>query len=226
MDNSKQSGSLGKALLILSVLFAVAFWVTIYFQPVPGSPALKWFPVGLLSLYMFLGPKSNQRWALAFGLFFHSVGDVILDLRQDNLFLVAVGGFLIGHLCYIAMLLPDVRRGVKWTMGKVGFLLGILGYTALIGWILLPKLEPPGMIPPLVVYMVAIAAMVVLTVLPGYRGKWITAGALLYMGSDTLIAYNQFVSQVPGSQYITWPAYYGGQALIMMGFLREKSLSS
>jgi|TARA_B100002003_G_C13922647_1_gene448557 uncharacterized membrane protein YhhN len=225
MDNSKQSGSLGKALLLLSVLFAIAFWVSIYFQPVPGSPVLKWFPVGLLSLYMFLGPKSKQRWALALGLFFHSVGDVILDFKQENLFLVAVGGFLIGHLCYIVMLLPDVRRGVEWTKGKVGFLLGILGYAVLIGWILLPKLAP-GMIPPLAVYMVAIAAMVVLTVLPGYRGKWITVGALLYMGSDTLIAYNQFVSHVPGSHYITWPAYYGGQALIMIGFLREKSLSS
>ena len=124
MDNAKQSGSLGKALLILSVLFAAAFWVAIYFQPVPGSPILKWFPVGLLSLYMFLEPKSKQGWALAFALFFHSVGDVILDLRQENLFLVAVGGFLIGHLCYIAMLLPDVRAGVEWTKGKIGFLVG------------------------------------------------------------------------------------------------------
>jgi uncharacterized membrane protein YhhN len=225
MDNAKQSGSLGKALLILSVLFAVAFWVAIYFRPVPGSPILKWFPVGLLSLYMFLGPKSKQGWALAFALFFHSVGDVILDLRQENLFLVAVGGFLIGHLCYIAMLLPDVRAGVEWTKGKIGFLVGILAYTGLVAWILLPRLAP-GMIPPLVVYMIAIGAMVVLTVLPGYRGKWITAGALLYMGSDSLIAYNQFVSHVPGSHYITWPTYYAGQALIMIGFLREKSLSS
>ena len=225
MDNAKQSGSLGKALLILSVLFAAAFWVAIYFQPVPGSPILKWFPVGLLSLYMFLGPKSKQGWALAFALFFHSVGDVILDLRQENLFLVAVGGFLNGHLCYIAMLLPDVRAGVEWTKGKIGFIVGILAYTGLVAWILLPRLAP-GMIPPLVVYMIAIGAMVVLTILPGYRGKWITVGALLYMGSDSLIAYNQFVSPVPGSHYITWPTYYIGQALIMIGFLREKSLSS
>ncbi len=225
MPDAGRKSHLDGILLAVSVFTALLFWVTVSIRPFPGSAVLKWFPIGMLALYVLRRRQSRQEWMLAFALLFHSVGDILLDLDRTGYLMVSIGGFLLGHLFYIATFLPDVRKGIRMTAGKKIFVSGVVLYTIVMGVVLLPRLKG-FMIGPVVVYMAAIGTMVVMSVLPSYRAKWITLGAVLYIASDSLIAVNQYVTPVPESHFLTWPSYYLGQVLIVMGFLREKSLSS
>ncbi len=216
-------GRAGKGFLAISIVTAIAFWASVPFRPFEASPVLKWFPVGMLALYVLCRGRSGREWTLALALLFHSIGDVVLDMDGGGLFLFAIGAFLLGHLFYIATFVPDVRANLRMTRGKRIFVAGIVLYSLVAFPVLLPRVET-GMILPVILYTIAIGTMVVMSVLPGYRGKWITIGALLYIASDSLIAVNLFVVDVPASHYLTWPAYYAAQALIVAGVLREKSL--
>lgn len=51
-------------------------------------------------------------------------------------------------------------------------------------------------------------------------GAGVTAGALLFLLSDSVLAANRFHAPVPASGYIVWVAYYSGPVLIALGCTR------
>lgn len=146
---------------------------------------------------------------------------MLLDIDRAGLFLPALVTFLIGHIFYILTFKPDVSFS-RALSNATKFLIGaILLFATILGIILLPKLESHLLVPVLI-YMAAITAMTICSVLANYRTAWISLGALSYLLSDAMIAVNTFVQPFGASALLIWPTYYLGQLLIAVGFLREK----
>ena len=145
------------------------------------------------------------RWWIVIGLAFGLVGDVLLF--QDR-FIPGAAAFLVGHVAYIVALVP-----IEHPLPAVVFGLVIVGaFTISLGrciargaWRQSPLLG--GIV---VAYMVTIGAVVVLAV-----GSWSTVAgiaALLFMASDTLLAWARFVGSAPGGRVAVMITYQLAQA--------------
>ena len=145
------------------------------------------------------------RWWIVIGLTFGLAGDVLLF--QDR-FIPGAAAFLIGHLAYIVALVP-----IEHPFPAVAFGLVIVGAFAISlgrcivrgAWRQSPVLG--GIV---VAYMITIGAVVVLAV-----GSWSTMvgiAALLFMASDTLLAWGRFVGSAPGGRVAVMVTYQIAQA--------------
>ena len=145
------------------------------------------------------------RWCIVIGLVFGLVGDVLLF--QDR-FIPGAAAFLVGHLAYIVALVP-----IEHPLPAVAFGLVIVGAFAISlgrcivrgAWRRSPLLG--GIV---IAYMVTIGAVVVLGV-----GSWSTiagVAALLFMASDTLLAWARFVGSAPGGRVSVMVTYQLAQA--------------
>lgn len=145
------------------------------------------------------------RWWIVIGLVFGLVGDVLLF--QDR-FIPGVAAFLIGHVAYIVALVPIEHPMPAVILGLVivGAFAVSLGRCIVRGaWRQSPLLG--GIV---VAYMVTIGAVVVLAV-----GSWSTVAgiaALLFMASDTLLAWARFVGSAPGGRVMVMVTYQLAQA--------------
>lgn len=145
------------------------------------------------------------RWWIVIGLAFGLVGDVLLF--QDR-FIPGAAAFLIGHVAYIVALVPIEHPMPAVILGLVivGAFAVSLGRCIVRGaW-----RQSPLMGGIVVAYMVTIGAVVVLAV-----GSWSTVAgiaALLFMVSDTLLAWARFVGSAPGGRVMVMVTYQLAQA--------------
>jgi uncharacterized membrane protein YhhN len=124
-------------------------------------------------------------------------GDVILEGVSANAFLMGLVAFLLGHVAYAGAFTVQGQRGAfrgryeQWAiaMGLVVVLLSLVGYLR----------EGAGeMFYPIVGYSLVIGVMAFTAMRwhPSRHGaRWMVGGALLFMTSDSLIAWDKF--QVP-----------------------------
>lgn len=205
--------------LLVSVLAALIFW---FCPPFAGKFILKAMPVFALALIVWNHRKSRQEILLFIALLFHSLGDVLLEIERVQLFLPAVGAFMLGHIFYILTFKVDISSPLTLSTLKKVFVSGVILFVIVMGIVTVPHLEA-HLVAPVVLYMIVISTMVICALLVNYRTAWISAGAISYLLSDSLIALNTFVHPFAGSASIIWPMYYLGQFLIVIGFLREKA---
>jgi len=150
-----------------------------------------------------------QRW-MAVGMAFSLAGDVFLMLPQDA-FVQGLVSFLLAHLCFIVALLTDSRFAER----PLG-MLACVAYGAFNLWALWPSLPDPLHVP-VVVYVLVLACMggqaVVRARLHAMdavvgSAQWSMAGALLFMLSDTLLAWDRFRFVIPLSGLWVLATYY------------------
>ncbi|MBK9180486.1 MAG: lysoplasmalogenase [Acidimicrobiales bacterium] len=166
----------------LALLLAVALTLD------PVDPAVRaWFVVALvLSL----------------------TGDVFLMLPHD-LFVFGLGSFLLGHVAYVVGFLVGGQE-LRWLVLGVA----VVSAAAMgVGTTVLRAVRRgphPGLLGPVVAYMVVISAMVATAFGSGIAVA--AAGAVLFFGSDSLIALRRFVG-VRGWMPVTiMVTYHLGQA--------------
>ncbi|WP_114239563.1 lysoplasmalogenase [Dyella sp. C9] len=150
-----------------------------------------------------------RRW-IAIGMLFSLAGDVFLMLPMDA-FVAGLVAFLLGHACFIRALLLDTRLAARpWGM------LACLAYGALNLWALWPWLPPPLHVP-VVVYVLVLSSMggqaVARALAHGGDDlagptRWAAVGALLFMASDTLLAWNRFRVALPRASLWVLATYY------------------
>jgi len=168
-----------------------------------AKPAVMVF---LIAAAVLIPAESSWiRWCIVVGLIFGLIGDVLLF--QDR-FIPGAAAFLIGHLAYVAALIPIEHPlpAVLFGLVVVGAFAISLGRCIVRGaWRQSPVLG--GIV---VAYMVTIGVVVVLAV-----GSWSTiagVAALLFMASDTLLAWARFVGSAPGGRVTVMVTYQLAQA--------------
>lgn len=164
----------------------------------------------------------GQDWIVA-GLVLGLLGDVGLMLSgrsagvADRPFLLGLGSFLLGHICYV---MGFVRHGVHPLFLLAGAL--VAGGLAALA---LPRVlagvrrrAQPALVAAVAGYTVVLAAMAVCAV--GTGGVLVAIGGVLFLGSDAVLAYDRFVVRLARGPLLVIVSYHLAQLLIVLGLLR------
>ena len=179
------------------------------------QPAVKALTAVLLAVAA-LGHRvpRERRWLVA-ALLFSATGDFLLALPGwEPSFVLGLGAFLVAHLCFLAALVPLVTRTTPRLLAGIGVCVACL---ALLGWFW-PRLVEEGMAAPVVVYMVALAAMVCVALSAGLPTPWTALGAVCFAVSDAMIGIDRFVFGSEALAVPIWGVYAASLLLITAGF--------
>ncbi|MEU8914202.1 lysoplasmalogenase [Streptomyces nigrescens] len=156
---------------------------------------------------------------LAGALLFGCGGDTFLQIGGDLAFLVGMGSFAAGHVCYLLLF---ARHGAGPAAGRRGLTAATgAGYAVLLtGTVVLlwPDL-PAELRIPVAGYSLLLTAMAFGAL---RAGPWAAAGGLLFLLSDTLIASGiAHWPQLPAPQFWIMLTYVAAQWALADGVLRS-----
>lgn len=211
----KNLTGLQTGLLVLSAVLATAYLGETfgYSAPYPFSVALKASGIVLLGVIALLG----RHWLLALGLFFGAAGDAFLALDPVQT-AFGIGAFGIGHIIYIALFAGELRRAQS--RGLPGYIPA--GILAVFGAVMLIALQPHfgELRIPASIYNGIIMLMAILAVMSRAHPLAI-AGALLFVVSDSVLAWRMFADALAWGGPVVWVTYYLAQLGICLGLLRR-----
>ena len=193
------------------VLFA-AFFVIVYFLGyVAGNQALmlvsKPLPVLLLAFALLPWTRRYQR-LIAIAFIFSAFGDLFLQLPGDY-FMHGLTAFLIAHLFFILAFWYRSKRPELVAL-LVLIIFGIVEFELLKSGLKNMKL-------PVIVYMTVILTMLWRAYAQrnfNSAAKFAFFGALAFVLSDSVIAFNRFCCDILGAQVIIMILYWSAQWLI------------
>lgn len=179
----------------------------------------------------YLSMTSIRNGTLIRAMFFCWTGDILLmgQERGELFFILGLVSFLLGHVLYIV-----AYRQLQWE-DKSNELLPtqklryafpvVLAGTGLLV-VLVPKLGPLTI--PVMVYSVVLMLMAMTAIFRYGRtyldSFWfVTAGALLFMASDSILAINKFHTSFAFAGSLIMLTYILAQYLIVEGVLRHES---
>lgn len=170
------------------------------------SVVFKIIPMLLIISFAFLllpKQKTTHHFLLLLGLFFCMLGDYTLQW-----FIVGLFCFLIGHIFYFFsfLLVKEKRKPQIWVSAI------IVLYACAMGAKLIQSLlagDDSSFIVPVIFYIVVISAMVWMAWHTNKR--WIQIGSLLFLISDSILAWNLFVSNVEAATLLVMSTYYSAQ---------------
>ena len=204
-----------KRKIILSIaLFAVLlFLVGVFTQNYTLRMVSK--PVPVLALLALLKPNTNYRKLIFTGLVLSLVGDVLLE-SSPSMFVFGLLAFLSAHIAYIVAFIRRSRELV--ILPAVVFLVfGVAIFT-----FLYPGLGT--MVVPVIVYITAIILMAWRSIaqrkVDGYA-IFAAVGALFFVFSDSLIAFNKFYEPIPAARWLIIVTYWTAQYLIFYSAFKE-----
>jgi uncharacterized membrane protein YhhN len=209
------------ALCVVSVLAAAVYgWWLLQKPPSLLRAIAKTAAVGALAAIAWLG---GHVWLLAVGLTLSALGDAFLSGDAKRWLPFGLISFLLAHAAYIVVFL-HAGGGVALIRAqpiRVSGLLAAAAGAVIVIRLILPKLG--ALTGPVLVYMLAILAMVAVAIaLPVERWTAI-AGALAFFASDGVLAVRLFKNDGRpnlAADLAVWWLYYAAQAGIAWAFLR------
>ncbi len=188
---------------------SIVYIYIVPFEPFGIKLIFKLIPMLMITYYAVSRlPKKKLaiHWLILIGLGFSMIGDATI-----HWFVIGLSAFLIGHLFYISGFITQLR--FSWRNSLIVIPLGIYGfwYTSQ----MIPTLKGDGhtsLVIPVIVYIVAISLMALSASLTG--NKWALMGSLLFVISDSILAWNKFIQPVDHSHALIMLTYYGAQFCI------------
>ena len=179
-------------------------------------------------IFLFLGLYAETRlhgallW-FGIGILFSLIGDVLL-LSPDRLFLPGLVAFLLAHIAYIVGFNNEVVVFGAWDVFLVAMIL-LAAFRILQRLIL--ALQSKGMnrlILPVEVYGLTISTMLFFAMRTIANSNWqageaglVSIGAFLFYISDSILAWNRFVSPIKNGRLLNIIAYHLGQIALIIG---------
>ena len=186
----------------------------LYFLPL-NIPHRLAFPLIILTLSsMWLNP-----WQIMLALAFSAAGDW---LGAEGLFIGQMASFAVAHTFFILFFAKryhvKVEPDRKLTAKAKGYtFMFIFMGAVLVIWTCLsiaPE-APEGIVRTgVIIYTVIICAMLVMALLQ--RSSLFAIGAVLFVFSDLILAWNMFVEPVEGAGYLIMIPYYIGQWMLFV----------
>lgn len=184
----------------------------------------------LLALYYLFATFDINGWIVA-GILGGFVGDVCLMIPDPKgtkkFFRIGLIAFLLGHIFYVIAFIQAAGdfAGYQWWSIFLAIPYVVIGaYTY-------PRLikHTGKMTIPVTVYLIVIVLMGVSTsLLWGIRAPFgvgiAMIGALVFMISDTINAFNRFAKPIPNERLYTMSSYLIGQFLLVLGYIQAIAL--
>lgn len=195
--------------ILLIVIFSF-----LYIFVIPADPEIihilfKVIPMLLIILYGWKNmpdKKTVTHYFIICGLIFSTVGDATL-----RWFVVGLSAFLIGHLFYIAAF----RRVIIFSVSKLLSLIILVPFALWMGKHLVSSLNQDGekaLVLPVLAYIIVIMLMWFLAILTS--NAFAIIGSILFVISDSILAWNMFVSPIEQAGILIMLTYYGAQLFI------------
>ncbi len=230
---SNQTKLSAKIFLALFLLFSLANLLSLATVSHLDNYLTKPFLMIWLAGYAFCLQKKplsvSGKW-LMFGLFFSFLGDTFLLLASsqpgsENFFLLGLGSFLITHIAYWLAFHKWPQMGTGLVKKRPWIILPFaIFWSTMIYWLwpnLPADLKVPVIVYSLVIMLMAIKAVHISPNLSEKNQRWLISGALLFVLSDSIIAFSRFTDYLPTDSLATGLAimitYLSGQLLIVWG---------
>lgn len=168
----------------------------------------------LLAAYVYadhLNLKSQS--ILLFTLLFAWLGDVFLLVPGNNplFFQLGLASFLLMQIAYIRQFIG--LGALKWSWFLVPVLLYVIGFLTY----LYPVL-PAALVGPVVVYALALGSMLYFAF--QLRVSLLTLGAVLFVLSDSLLAFAKFKFEYPWNSFAVMSTYILAQLLLIQALCK------
>ena len=195
-----------KILFVLAIIFG--FYYVFLFDTIPSDLKMifKLIPMVLIILFALLTRNADRRYytLVCIGLVFCAIGDYTLQW-----FIIGLTSFLIGHIFYIAAF----SGGTKPVPIAAKILLLIYGIIMAL-WMCITLFDKGETI-----LAIAVFAYISVILTMGWMSfrtgsQFAIIGALLFIPSDTVLAINKFITDVPLSHELIMFTYYGAQIFI------------
>jgi len=175
----------------------------------------------LILLLALFAPKNRYKIAVVLGLLLSLMGDIFLMLPSDQ-FLIGLICFLITHICYIIAFLSDSRFGRPLWPYVLLAAIGIIIFTALSRGI------ETSMKFPVAIYAGALSFMTAQAIARNLQQRstgslFAAIGAVLFLISDTLLAYDRFLTPFEASNAVILATYYPAQYFIALSAVRKSA---
>lgn len=211
--------------LVFAGLEALAVWKGWHRMEFVTKPAVM--ILLFLRLVLNTGLQGSMLWFGA-GIVFSLLGDVLLLVPQDRLFIPGLVAFLITHICYLIGFKEQLVHPTAWTFMLLFFIL--LNAARLLRRIVRAvRLKgQTGLVYPVILYGLVISLMLFAAMSTFFDTTWktdaalyVSVGAFLFWISDLFLAWNKFVSTIQNGRIMSILAYQLGQIILIAGVISQ-----
>jgi uncharacterized membrane protein YhhN len=165
------------------------------------------------------------------GLVFAWIGDILLMMQTGNssFFVSGLIAFLLCHIFYIRAFTLDFQS--KPAQKNPFLLWAIIVFSAFcVGLFIYLRLHLGNMQIPVLIYAIIISIMAIMAVsrfghVNLFSFEIIFYGAVLFLFSDSMLAYNKFVEPLPNAGLVIMGSYMLAQYLIVLGSVARENLA-
>lgn len=197
---------------------------------------ISWYLKPFLLPFLLLGVYFNETFSskklLLTAILFSWIGDIILlfSSKGEIYFIMGLVAFLISHVVYIFVFTNQktTEKPLNKSILRIGIGL-ICSYLFLMVLVLFPKLGALKL--PVLVYAIVISSMLLVAFKGSLSwkkpaGTTVLLGAILFVSSDSILAFNKFYQTIPFNSFLIMSTYIAAQYLIVNGILKlnQKSM--
>ena len=199
---------LSRPAIIISIVFFLL--AILFFSPI-HMPYKLAYPLAFLTLCAL----RYSTWPMVLAMGFSALGDY---MGVCNNFWGQMGSFALAHIAYVVFFYLEYRKeramvGIKWKSAIVTL------YGMIVGMCIVPHVQGPLQIG-VSVYILLILAMCILAWMQ--KNPLYGLGAWLFVFSDTILAWNKFVSPIEMAGYLIMIPYYLGQWVLLVQSIRHQ----
>jgi uncharacterized membrane protein YhhN len=216
-------------------IYLIVFLIQIYAEYIDSATwrtISKPLIVVVLMVWIYLTTRLSTPFhkSIFAGLIFAWIGDVLLMMQQVNssFFIFGLIAFLLCHAFYIRAFTLDFK--LKSTQKNPFLIWAIIVFTVFCaGLFFYMRPHLGAMQIPVLIYAIVISIMAMMAVsrfgrVNLFSFEIVFYGAVLFLFSDSMLAYNKFVQPLPNASLIIMASYMLAQYFIVFGSIEKKIL--
>ena len=198
-------------------LAALSYVISMHYFASPWHSLHKALPIILLALLSLFFAHKTIRWKLFAALLSSVCGDILLASEIKHAFVLGLSAFALAHVCYCMCF----WRSVKWSLKPLPIVALLVAILLVVLLTIVPHTQQ--LFFPVLGYMAIITLMATLAIFAGQHHYWLSLGALMFVISDSLIAWNKFVMALPHEHLLVMMSYYLAQYCLFCGCIKQVS---